>query len=278
MIKKHIKSILFVILLTLVCFLKYTFAQELFTNIEEAKEKTLVEHVIIQENSMQVEQKPVAIEKNTVLNDNSAEVVKDEKASFFQNIVFDDRMLLNGYTKKFVNETKHILIAMIKDDTLSPYKSAAAIRVFKTKYSEEIVSREKRIMEKMLIRRFVRTTSPFVQIEIMHTLCLMDRYRYFKAMIPSLIQKLDHYNATVNELAAEYLDDIVEERGNKRSREARIVFTTLRKVLFLSRKRLQDVKEPSPPLKEKLKLLRWAVKILGNQELKRLPSEVIPLL
>ena len=47
---------------------------------------------------------------------------------------------------------------------------------------------------------------------------------------------------------------------------------------ILSRKRLAEVKEVSIPLAQKLKLLRWSIKIIGTQELKKLPKEVIPLL
>jgi len=61
-------------------------------------------------------------------------------------------------------------------------------------------------------------------------------------------------------------------------REARIVFNTLRKIFFLSRNRLQNITTPSTSLQEKIELLRWSIRILGTQELKRLPSEVINLL
>ena len=166
---------------------------------------------------------------------------------------------------------------MIKDDTLTPYRSAAAVRVFKDKFSSGVVSREKKIIEKALLRRMHRTDSPFVQVEIMHTLCQMDRYRYFKPMVPALIQKLDHYNSAVNETTFDSLNQIIKA-GNNRNREARIVFNTLRKTLFLSRRRLATVKEPDARLAKKLKLLRWSIKVLGNQELKKLPKEVINLL
>lgn len=193
------------------------------------------------------------------------------------NTIFDDQMLLNGYTEKYGDLSKEILLAMIKDDTLTPYRSAAAVRVFKQKFSSEVVSREKKVIEKTLLRRLHRTDSPFVQVEIMHTLCQMDRYRYFKSMVMALIQKLDHYNVAVNEIAFENLNQIIKA-GSNRNREARIVFNTLRKMMFLSRKRLATVKEPDAKLAKKLKLLRWSIKVLGNQELKKLPKEVINLL
>ena len=195
----------------------------------------------------------------------------------FPDTIFDDKLFLNGYADKYASEPKEVLLAMIKDETLNPFKMAAAVRVFKEKHSREVFSREKRIIEKTLIRRLNRTHSPFVQVEIMHTLCRMDRYKYFKSMIPPLIQKLDHYNSTVNELSYAGLNDIIET-GNNRSREARIVFNTLRKILFLSRKRLENVTEPGERLKQKLKILRWSIKVLGSQELKKLPKEVINLL
>ena len=193
------------------------------------------------------------------------------------NTIFDDQMLLKGYTKKYSDLSKETLLAMIKDDTLTPYRSAAAIRVFKNTFSSEVVSREKKIIERALIRRLHRTDSPFVEVEVMHTLCQTDRYHYFKSMVPALIQKLDHYNDAVNEIAFDSLNQVIES-GSNRNREARIVFNTLRKILFLSRKRMANVKEPDARLAKKLKLLRWSIKILGNQELKKLPKEVINLL
>ena len=193
------------------------------------------------------------------------------------NTIFDDQMLLKGYTEKYRDLSKEILLAMIKDNTLTPYRSAAAVRVFKVTFSSEVVSREKKIIERILLRRLHRTDSPFIQVEIMHTLCRMDRYHYFKSMVPALIQKLDHYNATVNEIAFDSLNQVIRS-GSNRNREARIVFNTLRKILFLSRKRLATVVEPDARLAKKLKLLRWSIKILGNQELKKLPKEVINLL
>lgn len=208
-------------------------------------------------------------------------------ASFFTNsaysaepnqyTIFDDNMLLDGYAKKYADQSKEILIEMIKDDTLSSYKSAAAVRVFKERFSHEVFSPEKGGIEKILIRRMNHTDSNFVQVEIIHTLCLMDRYKYFNAMVPALIQKFDHYNETVSEMAYASLKNIIDI-GHNRPREASIIFNSLRRILFLSRKRLINIKEPDLKLKRKLELLRWSIKILGSQELKRLPREVINLL
>ncbi len=191
--------------------------------------------------------------------------------------IFDDKALLDGYANKYAQEPKETLLAIIKDDSLSPYESAAAIRVFRERFGQEVFAGEKRAAEKILLLRMNRTDSTFVQIEAMHALCLMDRYKYFGAMIPALIQELDHYNTTANELAFKGIDNIIKS-GHNRPREARIVFNTLRKIFFLSRKKLQNVKEPGPKLKQKLELLRWSIKILGSQELKKLPSEIINLL
>ncbi len=193
-----------------------------------------------------------------------------------QYSLFDDRMLLEGYSETYTEESKETLLEMIKDDTLNPYKTAAAVRVFRERFAIEVFSKEKNTIEKILLRRFNRTDSPFVEVEIMYTLCLMDRYRYFFSMVPILLQRLDHYNKAVNELAYESLEDIINI-GHNRTREARIIFNTLRKTLFLTRRNLAAMKEPTPRLKQKLELLRWSMKVLGSSELKRLPKEVINL-
>ena len=80
------------------------------------------------------------------------------------NTIFDDQMLLEGYTKKYSDFSKETLLAMIKDDTLTPYRSAGAVRVFQEKHSGEVVSNEKKGIEKILLRRLHRTDSPFVQV------------------------------------------------------------------------------------------------------------------
>jgi hypothetical protein len=199
-----------------------------------------------------------------------------EGAELGSEAIFDDRALINGYTDKFADETKDVLLAMIGDDSIGPYKCAAAIRVFKQKYGDEILSTEKAATIKVLLRRLARTDSPFVQIEIFHTLIVLDRYQYFESMIPALIQKLDHYNAVVRDLSYDDIQDIIKD--DDRTREARLIFNTLRKVFFLTRNRLNNVDTPDMKLKQKLSILRWAIKVLGTQELKRLPSEVIRLL
>ncbi len=202
---------------------------------------------------------------------------EDNRDVLLGHTIFDDKLLLEGYTEKYNQEALEILLAMIKDDTLSPIKMAAAVRVFKNTFAGEIVAGEKRLAEKILLRRLNRTDSKYVQIETRHTLCLMERYKYFKSMIPALILNLEHYNSTVNELAFESLEDIIG-RKTLRAREARIIFNTLRKMLFLSRKRLSQVNEPDEKLKRKLTILRYAIKVLGTQQLRRLPKEVINLL
>lgn len=191
--------------------------------------------------------------------------------------IFDDRKMLEGFADKYKNYTKQTLMAMMEDDNLTGFRVAAAIEVFRKKYAATLISDEKKNVEKILMRRLKRTNSPFVQVEIMNTLTFIDRYEYFKSMVPALIQKLDHYNDAVNALAFETLNNIIQS-GQDRPREARIVFNTLRKVLFLSRNRLEDVIDPNSRVGQKLKLLRWSIKVLGNQELKKLPKEVINLL
>ncbi len=199
-----------------------------------------------------------------------------EGADLGGEAIFDDRALINGYTEKYANESKEILLAMIGDDSLGAYKMAAAIRIFKQRFAEEVFKADKPPILKTLIRRLRSTDSAFVQVEIMHTLVVVDRYQYFDSMVPALIQKMDHYNKVVSALAFENLQDIL--KGSYRTRQARIVFNTLRKVFFLSRKRLSQVDVPDQQLKQKLTILRWSVKVLGTQALKNLPKEVLGLL
>jgi hypothetical protein len=199
-----------------------------------------------------------------------------EGADLGGDAVFDDKALINGYTDKYAAENREILMAMIADDSLGDYKMAAAIRVFKQKFAEEVFKAEKPGIIKMLLHRLNRTDSAFVQVEIMHTLVALDRYQYFESMVPALIQKMDHYNRVVSALAYENLQEVV--KNSVRTREARIVFSTLRKTFFLSRKRLAGIQEPDAQLRQKLSILRWSIKVLGTQELKKLPQEVIALL
>lgn len=194
-----------------------------------------------------------------------------------QQGVFDDAQILDGYTKEYSDEPKEAILGRINDDAINFYQITAAIRVFKEKYSKTTVGREKLLIEQDLTRRINRTNSPFVEVEIMHTLCLLNRYKYFDAMVPALILKLDHYNLTINEIAEAALNDIIA-KGKNNSRDARIIFNTLRKVLFLSRNTLKNISKPDPRLERKLKLLRWSTKILGAEELKRLPKEILHLL
>ncbi len=190
--------------------------------------------------------------------------------------IFDDEALLDGYAQKYADESKNILLAMAADNSVGAYKSAAAIRVFRLKYADQVLSAEKPAVLRTLLRRLNRTDSAFVQVEIMHTLVVVDRYQYFESMTSALIQKMDHYNRVVSANAYEALDSIT--KSSTRTREARFVFNILRKTLFLSRKRLENINEPEDRLKAKLSLLRWSIKVLGTQELKRLPPEVIRLL
>lgn len=205
------------------------------------------------------------------------EMPAEEAADLYEQAIFDDKLLIQGYTEKYYDEPLDILLAMIQDDVLNPLKMTAAIRVFRERYSEKVFNREKKVIERLLLRRYARSDSPFVQIEIMHTMIMMDRYKYFDSFIPHLVRKLDHYNSAVNDTAYDALDNIIK-KGSNRSREARVMFNVLRKNLFLSRKRLAEVTEPGPRLSYKLQVLRWSIKILGIQELKRLPEEAVNLL
>ena len=198
------------------------------------------------------------------------------QANISSGAIFDDKALLDGYTQKYANEPRDILLAMIADDSLGSYKCTAAVRVFKEKYANEVLSHEKANILRILIRRLNRTDSAFVQVEIMDTLVVLDRYQYFDSMVPALIQKMDHYNSVVSRNAYQDLVEITKD--SLYPREARIVFETLRKIFFLSRNRLQDITTPDERLQQKLDLMRWSIRILGTQELKRLPSEVINLL
>ena len=198
------------------------------------------------------------------------------QAAIASGAIFDDKALLEGYTQRYKDEFRDILLAMIADDSLGAYKCTAAVRVFKEKYANEVLSHEKSNILRILIRRLNRSDSPFIHVEIMHTLIVLDRYQYFESMVPALIQKMDHYNPVVSHMA--YEDLLAITKDSLYPREARIVFETLRKIFFLSRNRLQNITIPDRKLRQKLDLLSWSIRILGTQELKRLPSEVINLL
>ncbi len=112
-----------------------------------------------------------------------------DEADIASGAIFDDKALLAGYAQKYADESRDILLAMIADDSLGTYKCAAAVRVFKEKYANQVLSREKANIIRILIRRLNRSDSPFVQVEIMHTLVVLDRYQYFESMVPALILK-----------------------------------------------------------------------------------------
>lgn len=194
-----------------------------------------------------------------------------------QHTIFDDKMLLNGYAAKYQEESLSVLMAMIQDEGLMSYKVASAIKVLREEYGDQLVGRDLKIAIQHLWRRLHRSDSAFVQVEAMLALLKLDRYRYFGSLMPALIQKIDHYNRTVNEMAFKGAKEVLDENGT-RAREARIVFNLLRKMMFLSRNRLKTIDEPSQRLQYKLTLLRWSIKVLGTEELKRLPDEVIGLL
>lgn len=216
---------------------------------------------------------PVNEQKNPA----AADVEILTESALTNGTVFDDTLLLEGFTKRYMGESVDTLFAIIQDETLDDIKVAAAVKAFRNKYALKTFSREKESAESILLRQLNRSDSAFISLEIMHTLCLMDRYKYFNAFIPQLIQKLDHYNTTINASAYTAINEIIE-KGNNRAREARIVFNSLRKTLFLSRRRLAQVTKPDERLSQKLTILKWSIKVLGSQELKRLPKEVLNLL
>ncbi|MBF0618697.1 MAG: hypothetical protein HQL19_00860 [Candidatus Omnitrophica bacterium] len=191
--------------------------------------------------------------------------------------IFDDKLLIDGYSAKLKDASKDTLLAMINDDSLYAYRKAAAVRVFRQEFASFVVQKERVLIERMLLRQLERVDSIYTQIEIMHTLVIMDRYRYFDGMVPVLIQKIDHYDPAVTEIAYRAVDDI-NNTGTIHAREARIEFNTLRKIFFLARKKLSNANPEEPKLKGKLQLLRWAIKALGTEELKNLPKEVISLM
>jgi len=197
-------------------------------------------------------------------------------ANIASGAIFDDKALLDGYAQKYADQSRDILLAMIADDSLGEYKCTAAVRVFKENFANEVLSNEKQNIIKILTHRLYRSDSPFVQVEIMQTLIVLDRFAYFESMMPALIQKMDHYNPVVSIMAYDAIVNITKD--SLYPREARIVFETLRKMFFLSRNILQNITTPDQKLRQKLDLLRWSIRILGTQELKRLPSEVINLL
>jgi hypothetical protein len=210
------------------------------------------------------------------VNDAGSSDMSPSSDGFLENI-FDDKLLIDGYSEKLLHSPKEMLLAMINDHSLYFYKKAAAVRVFREKFAARIVQRERLLIERMLLRQLERASSSFVQVEIMHSLVTMDRYRYFDAMVPALIQRLDHYDQAVNEMAEKALDAIIES-GNQRTREARVVFNRLRKTFFLIRKKLKNIDPDDARLKRKIKILRWSIKVLGTEELKNLPKEVINMM
>ena len=192
-------------------------------------------------------------------------------------ILVDDKLLIDRYTERYSQLDKTDIYATIENEATSPFQTAAALRVLKQQFIPEAISKEKNYIERLLLRCLNRTESAFVEVEAMHALVILDRYKYFKSLVPALIRKLDHYNDAVSSLAFDSLDKIIQDNTH-RAREAKIIFSTMRKILFLSRNRLVLVKEPSNKLKQKLTLLRWSIKVLGTQMLDQLPPEVIRLL
>lgn len=215
---------------------------------------------------------PVLFLLTSLMSPLSAQTMPDDN-----NPIFNDKLLIEGYAGKISSISKDVILAMINDDALVPYRKAAAIRVFRTRFAAQTVTRERSIVEKIFLRQMERASSVYVQVELMHSLVMLDRYRYFDAMVPVLIHKMDHYDVTASEMAYASIMDI-NDLGSQRAREARVEFNTLRKMFFLSRKKLESADPQESRLKMKLDLLRWSIKVLGTEELKNLPKEVISLM
>ena len=194
-----------------------------------------------------------------------------------EEAIFDDKVLFQGYVDKYKDKPRDVIVAMMNDSTIGTFKLAAAIRIFSIDFADQTVGTEKNFSEKTLLRILSHENSPYVQTESMNALIALDRYKYFKIMVPRLIEKLDHYEDAVVDIAYDDLSMIIT-KSTARTREARIIFNTLRKILFLSRKKLEFIEEPDEKLQKKLDLLFWCIKVLGTQELKQLPPEVIRLL
>ncbi|MBL8013309.1 MAG: hypothetical protein JNN05_05625 [Candidatus Omnitrophica bacterium] len=198
-------------------------------------------------------------------------------ARVLEEAMFDDRLIFNGYVSKFKEKSKEVIVAMMNDTTVSGFQLAAVLSIFRDDIADQAVGAEKNSYEKTLLRILAHEDSPFVQAQTMSALIALDRYKYFKVYVPKVIEKLDHYNDAVVEIA--YADlTIIVSKSTARTREARIIFNTLRKMLFLSRKKLESINEPDEKLRKKLDLLFWTIKVLGTQELNQLPPEVIRLL
>lgn len=255
------------IFLTLICVLTFIFAPAGITADEIAAEEHL----------STVEKTTVPVEEGERQAVNATASKPQTISDLINGAIFDDTMLLEGFSNHYKKESKSTLLAMIQDKTVDDIKIAAAVRAFREEYALEIFSKEKESAIHLLLRKLNRADSAFIDVEIMWTLCLMDRYKYFKPLMPKLIQKIDHYNNTINKSAYTAINEIIKS-GNNHAREARIVFNTLRKILFLSRRRLAQITEPDEKLTRKLKILKWSVKVLGSQELRRLPKEVLNLL
>ena len=191
--------------------------------------------------------------------------------------LFDDQRMIEGYSAKLASASREMLLAMINDQALVAYRKAAAIMVFRARFAPLVVAAERGIVEKAFLRQLDLASSVFVQIELMHTLGVIDRYRYFDAMVPALILKIDHYDDVASVMAYKGVLDI-NASGNQRAREARIEFNTLRKIFFMSRKKLLAVDATDIRLRNKIDLLRSSIKVLGTDEIKNLPRELIGLM
>lgn len=204
-------------------------------------------------------------------------VEENVPARVVEEAMFDDKLIFNGYVAKYKEKSKEVIVAMMNDTTVNGFQLAAALSIFRDEIADQAVGTEKSSYEKTLLRILAHEDSPFVQTQTMSALIALDRYKYFRVYVPKVIEKLDHYNEAVVDIAYDDLTVMIS-KSTARTREARIIFNTLRKMLFLSRKKLETINEPDEKLRKKLDLLFWTIKVLGTQELNQLPPEVIRLL
>ena len=102
--------------------------------------------------------------------------------------MFDDKILLDRYITKYHGASKEMLYAMNNVDTLTPYKSTAAICVLTKNFVNDAIAKARNFIEKLILHRLNHTDSAFIEVESMYALVVLDRYKYFKIMVPNLIK------------------------------------------------------------------------------------------
>ena len=86
---------------------------------------------------------------------------------------------------------------MIQDATLDDYKIAAAVRVFKENFSEQLVLSERRYAEKVLMHR-LNQIPHLSRLKLCMRCAKLIVINIFWLHGPNFNPKLDHYNRTVN--------------------------------------------------------------------------------